>query len=61
MALHLSAVTVVTMSAPATASAALAQRTTRSPLSCNAARLRSSFAVARESVSCRRSSRMPSM
>ncbi len=61
VALHLSAVTVVTMSAPATAAAVEAQRTTRRPGSRSRARLRSSLSVAPASVSNSRTSRTPSM
>ena len=59
-ALRLSAVTVVTMSAPRAASAALPQRITCRPGSAIAARFASSLSVARGSVSNSRSSRMPS-
>ncbi len=54
----LSAVTVVTMSTPRTASAVLAARSTVRPSTC--ARLRTSLSVAAGSVSYTRSSRMPS-
>jgi hypothetical protein len=60
VALRLSAVTVVTMSAPRTASAIELQRRTRSPGSCSFLRLRSSFAVADRSTSYNLSSRIPS-
>jgi hypothetical protein len=60
VALRLSAVAVVTMSTPCTASAVERQRATRNAGSWSRARLRSSFSVAAMSVSNRRSSRMPS-